>query len=410
MANSPFLLPLAEPEPSTLAALANRIGAACPRPDRLDDFMVRWRDCFTRFGQDPAGELSYRDLRLEFLEELVPATASMEADAATAWEELRALLHVAPPPPAVIDPGALARHRAQRAGLTSLPDFDRPLFILSAPRSGSTLLFETLALFPGVWTVGEESHELMEGLPALHPAACGYASNRLDATAATPTVTAALRERFARPLLDRDRRAYADLPETQRPPGVRFLEKTPKNILRVPFLRAVFPGARFILLYRRPEETLSSMLEGWRGGRFTAYRPLPGWPHRAWKFLLVPGWENLIHRPLAEVVAWQWKMAYSTALADLAALPGENWMAVNYARLVSAPQESLARIAAFAAFEPDSRMEQHLAHGLPLSSMTFSPPDPDKWRKHAGELAAVLPGLRGLVETIEALCSRSHDR
>ena len=157
----------------------------------------------------------------------------------------------------------------------------------------NTLLFEPLALFPEVWTVGEESHEIIEGVAALHPAAHGYASNRLGAAEAAPATAAALRERFARRLLDRDRRAYPDLPEGMRQSSVRLLEKTPKNILRAPFLRAAFPGARFVLLYRRPEETLSSMLDGWRGGRFTAYRPLPGWPHRAWKFLLAPGWEKL---------------------------------------------------------------------------------------------------------------------
>ena len=48
------------------------------------------------------------------------------------------------------------------AGLEAL--FDRPLIILAAPRSGSTLLFETLAESPGVWTVGGESHSFIEGI------------------------------------------------------------------------------------------------------------------------------------------------------------------------------------------------------------------------------------------------------
>jgi hypothetical protein len=400
---------LSEPEPSVLAALAARAGAALPQPGRLDDLIGRWRDCYARFGQDPAGELSYRDLRLEFCEELRPLARPADADAGAAWAELCLLLHVAPSPPA-LDPRALARRRAQRAGAGCPLAFDRPLFILSAPRSGSTLLFETLARFPEVWTVGEESHELIEGVAALHPAAHGYASNRLGAADAAPATAAALRERFARRLLDRDRRAYSDLPEGLRPSSVRLLEKTPKNILRAPFLRAAFPGARFVLLYRRPEETLSSMLDGWRGGRFTAYRPLPGWPHRAWKFLLAPGWEKLAYRPLAEVVACQWKAAYSTALADLAGLPAGCWMAVDYARLVSCPQETLTRIAAFAEFEADARVAQVLAQGLPLSSMTFSAPDPGKWRKHAGELAAVLPGLREVAEAVERLCAEPWSR
>lgn len=79
----------------------------------------------------------------------------------------------------------------------------QPLIIVSAPRAGSTLLFETLAHFPDLWTIGEESHEIIEGIPELHPAAYGYASNRLTAAAATPTITSFLHDRFARQLQDR---------------------------------------------------------------------------------------------------------------------------------------------------------------------------------------------------------------
>ena len=51
-------------------------------------------------------------------------------------------------------------------------EFDRPVFILSPPRSGSTLLFETLARAPGVYTIGGESHRIFESVPTLHPEGC----------------------------------------------------------------------------------------------------------------------------------------------------------------------------------------------------------------------------------------------
>lgn len=403
------------PHPAQVAAAAAPVGVALPSPQALDDFVARWKQCFERFGQDPGGELSYRDLLLEFEEDLAPRLRSglrHGADAAgPALETLCELLRAAPPspPPKPIDPQRLLQQRRRAArreeGACPLPEFDRPLFILSAPRSGSTLLFETLAAFPEPWTVGEESHELIEGIPALHPAAHGYASNRLTAADATPATVAALHERFARRLLDRDGHAYLEAPDA--PARVRLLEKTPKNALRIPFLRAAFPAARFLVLYRRPEETLGSMLDGWRSRRFNAYQPLPGWPHRAWKFLLAPGWETLAHRPLAEVVAHQWRMAYATLLADLAELPAESWLALRYADLVAAPRASLERCARFAGFEADARVERRLADGLPLSSMTFSSPDPDKWRRHATALEAVLPELTQVVEAMEGLCAPS---
>lgn len=380
--------------------------------DRLEEFGRRWRECFARFGHAPEGELSYRDLLLDFEETLAPRLRPWLQDGpgATALAALEPSRPAAAPKP--IDRQWLVRRRRRAAGRgaeCAPPEFDRPLFIVSAPRSGSTLLFETLSGFPDLWTTGEESHELIEGIPELHPAAHGYASNRLTAAAATPAVVAALRGRFARQLQDRAGRGYLELPEAERPSRVRFLEKTPKNILRIPFLRAAFPGARFLVLYRRPEETLASLIDGWRGPRFTAYRPLPGWPHRAWKFLLVPGWETLAHRPLAEIVAHQWRMAHETALADLRNLPPDAWRCVRYADLVREPAAVLRRLAGFAELAFDAAMASTLAAGLPLSSMTFSAPDPEKWRRHAAAIETVLPGLREVAARMEDLADSAPD-
>jgi hypothetical protein len=86
-----------------------------------------------------------------------------------------------------------------------LPEFDRPIFILSAPRAGSTLLFETLSQFPDPWTIGRESHDIMEGIPELHPAFRNYISNRLTAADALPHVSLALRDGFVRQLRDRSK-------------------------------------------------------------------------------------------------------------------------------------------------------------------------------------------------------------
>lgn len=178
--------------------------------------------------------------------------------------------------------------------------FDRPLVLLSAPRSGSTLLFETLAKAPGLFTIGHESHRHIESLPGLHPSARGFDSNRLAAADATPAVIAGMHRNFAQSLRDRD----------GHPPAagaaVRLLEKTPKNTLRVGFMRAVFPDARFVYLYREPRAVLASMIEAWQSCRFGTYPNLPGWTGLPWSLLLVPGWRDLVGRPLEEIVARQW--------------------------------------------------------------------------------------------------------
>lgn len=119
--------------------------------------------------------------------------------------------------------------------------FDRPIFIVAAPRSGSTLLFETLARAANLYTVGGESHGVFENIPALTPAAPALDSNALAATDATPEVAKTLRRAFWQQLRDRSGAAPAD------DQAVRFVEKTPKNALRIPFLAAAFSGARLIM-------------------------------------------------------------------------------------------------------------------------------------------------------------------
>jgi hypothetical protein len=377
--------------------------------EKMTSFNLRWQAVFARFEKQTAGELSYRDLLLE-LEEQTTASVKPWLKGGSGEQALRTILsplQTGSVPPPQFNRESLLRERKKAArrllaGFTP-PVFKRPVFLISAPRSGSTLLFESLARFPQLWTVNEESHELIEGIPELHPATHDYTSNRLTAADATPAVIALLRDRFARQLQDATKRDYMDLPTEMRPGEVRFLEKTPKNALRIPFLRAVFPDACFVVLYRKPEETISSMLEGWRSRRFVAYQPLPGWPHRAWKFLLTPGWETLPHRPLVDIVAHQWCVTYQTIFADLQPLPASSWHLVHYADLVHKPQQTLQKIADFAELNWDKPTAQMFGQDLPLSSMTFSAPTGEKWLRNALELQTVLPGLQSVVRQMAAL-------
>jgi hypothetical protein len=269
-------------------------------------------------------------------------------------------------------------------------EFTRPVFIVSSPRSGSTLLFETLARARNVYTVGGESHGLIEGIENLHPSARGYESNRLEADAATPEIAVALRTRFSAALKDRNGAAPVRFP-------IRMLEKTPKNSLRVPFLARVFPDAHFIYLYREPRETLASMLEAWNSGTFRTYPQLPGWNGPPWSLLLTPGWRELSGKPLHEIVAAQWEAATRILLQDLEALPKQRWTTVRYDALLADPQREVTRLCAAVDFEWD----MVLGRDLPLSRYTVSKPDAQKWQQHADVLEAVMASIAGTAALAE---------
>ena len=269
------------------------------------------------------------------------------------------------------------------------PVLERPIVILSAPRAGSTLLFETLAQAAGVYTIGGESHQLIESIAALRPGRGIARSNRLTRSDATSTIVAELRQRFAGRLHDREGNTPGSGAQ------VRLLEKTPKNALRVPFLLEVFPDAQFIFLHREPRANLSSMMQAWRAKGWVTYRQLPGWPG-PWSLLLPPGYERLQGRPLEEIVAFQWRVANETILDDLADLPRERWTSLRYESLVSDPRAEIEKLLGFAGLAMDPRLEDYLSKPLPLSKYTQTKPEPDKWKQNAAEIERVMPQLEAV--------------
>lgn len=277
---------------------------------------------------------------------------------------------------------------AAPAGRTSLR-FERPVIVLSAPRSGSTLLFETLARAPDVYTIGRESHRTIESLPGLHPSQRGFESNRLVAEDATSERIEAVKANFAAEVHDREGRP-------PRADTVRLLEKTPKNSLRVPFLRRVFPDAHYVLLYRRPHEVLASMIEAWQSGKFRTYPNLPAWPGLPWSLLLVPGWRGLAGKPIEEIVAYQWACTMDMLLDDIADLPRDRVSTVRYHEFVAMPQREMVRVAREAGLGWDLVLDS-----LPLSKTTLTRPDPDKWRRHEVAIQRVMPSVARTVERAE---------
>lgn len=201
------------------------------------------------------------------------------------------------------------------------------------------MLFETLAQSPDLYTIGGESHGLIEGVPALDTVARGYESNALNADDATPLIAEQLRARFRAAAFDRDR---------QRPGGTfRLLEKTPKNALPIPFLDRVFPDALYIYLYRDPRQVLASMREAWESGGFRTYPQLPGWTGLPWSMLLTPGWRALNGAALGDIVAAQWETTTRVLLDDLERLAPERVAVARYDALLADPAAEIRRLCEF---------------------------------------------------------------
>jgi hypothetical protein len=270
------------------------------------------------------------------------------------------------------------------------------VFIIAAPRSGSTLLFETLAASTGLHSLGGEAHWLVEDIAALRPGATGVDSNRLGRAQATDAVARQICASIAAELRDSANERVAFNADH------RLLEKTPKNALRIPFFDALFPDAQFIFLWRDPHENLSSIIEAWRSGGWKTYNGLDGFDG-PWSLLLPPGWRAMNGRPLEEIAAFQWEAANRIALEDLSQLPRERWTSLRYADFIADPRAEVAKLMRFLELDMDPQLTARVSGALPLSRFTHTPPDKEKWRRNETIIKRVLPDLTPLWERLKAL-------
>lgn len=369
----------------------------------LDAFCREWRQIWALHGEGEAGRPVYRALieQLRSQAGTVAARVRMRTNDVPLMNVLegRILAHAlgagAPPTPSGVQ---LPSAPAPASGTGRRPVLDRPLIVVAAPRSGSTLLYETLACSPQLWNLGGEAHWLVEALPGLRPGAPGVPSNRLEASHCTPEVAADILRRVVPALRD-----HAGGPWVGQSP-VRLLEKTPKNALRVPFLDRLFPDARFVFLWRDPRENISSIIEAWRDGGWITYPRLEGWDG-PWSLLLPPGWQALRGKPVEEVAAFQWAATNRTLLADLQRLPRERWCTVRYDDLVGRSAETVRALCEFGALAFDEPLAARTAARLPDSRYTQTPPEPGKWRRNAAAIERVLPSVQDVWDQLAAVSS-----
>jgi hypothetical protein len=146
---------------------------------------------------------------------------------------------------------------------------DRLLFLISSPRSGSTLLERMLASHPAI--LGRAEPHLIPPLAHL-----GF-YGRVDKAPYDPFITHEAARAFVRDLpggeadyLDALRACtdilYGRMLDAS---GRRiFLDKTPANALVLPFLAKLYPRARYIVLTRHPVAIFTSFAHSFFDGDF----------------------------------------------------------------------------------------------------------------------------------------------
>jgi hypothetical protein len=360
----------------------------------LESFCQDWRQLYLLHGPDELGWSEFALLRdkLRNISQSLDLGLMMRSNRVAARVVLEGR---------VLRPMLTSAAAQNKAGdARSLPArFRRPVFIVAAPRSGSTLLFETLSASSRLATVGGEAHWLVESVDELRVGAPGVDSNRLSADHYSIELARSMHDMLAQRLRDSSGRAVTPIE------GHRLLEKTPKNALRIPLFNRVFPDAQFIFLWRDPRENLSSIMEAWRSGQWQTYRELDGF-EGPWSMLLPPGWRAMSGRPLEEIAAFQWDCTNRIVLDDLAVLPADRWTSVEYRDLLRDPQGTVERLFSFLGLELDDPLRARLAEPLPLARYTHTPPAAEKWEMNRQSIERVLCRVAATWERLKKLGAR----
>jgi hypothetical protein len=130
--------------------------------------------------------------------------------------------------------GARARILA-RLPLKSVPDVRAPIFIIGCGRSGTTLLGELFSAHPEIRYLYEPYH-LWAAIDPATDFIQLYSRGEYHCLLDASSVTATAQRRFRRLM--------------SAPPGFTFVEKSPINALRIGYLDAMAPGARFVHIVR----------------------------------------------------------------------------------------------------------------------------------------------------------------
>ncbi len=224
-----------------------------------------------------------------------------------------------------------------------------PIFILGVPRSGTTLLRTLLDSHSAIacgpetpWLGGHQPRSVMELWRFLREHEKGYcASYRMSPNIATEAARG-----LVSTLMDRYAAARGKS---------RWAEKTPDNILHIPFLLELFPEARVLLITRNgPDVALSTST--------TAEHRKGISPFLEQNLSFGPGVPVVQNNPLTAILRWRhWNNLAAQALHGREHLP------IAYEHLVTEPQTTMQRVTEFIGepFEPSMLDYAKFGHEFP---------------------------------------------
>lgn len=248
-------------------------------------------------------------------------------------------------------------HFAVEKRLPCLRRVEKPIFIVGTGRSGTTILGKVLSMHRDIGFLNEPK-ALWQAVVPSQDAIGSYdraaGRLRLGAEDATESV-----RRHAHRLFG----AFLFITASR-----RILDKYPELVFRMPFVRAVFPDARFLFLVRSGWDTCLS-IEQWSraNGREGPAGAVDWWgvDRRKWRLLIDeiaandPAFAPLVAELRAldsqrDMAAVEWVLTMREGMRQ--ASENADVLTVRYEELAEAPQPTLERICDFCDLQADDTL------------------------------------------------------
>ena len=284
-------------------------------------------------------------------------------------------------------------------------NFTKPIFIIAAPRSGSTFLFECLMQFKELFHISYEADYIwwryfpFERLE--DPS--DYIGNDEATTLNIFRLRRALRSRATMNKLKLGGR-LSHVPFYLGLKPIRYLDKTIANCFHLEFIEKAFPDAQYIFLLRDPRAVISSMIEGWeqpfqKPQLKKKISNTQSATIQHWTFPAAPGWDKVIAESLPRICAWSWiqHIKYSLSFFER---QSENVHLVRYEALVENTYSTVGDLAGRLDLNMSGRVAAYLKNPR-MSSTTVSAPALDKWKEQRkSEIVSIVPMIADLANKI----------
>lgn len=265
-------------------------------------------------------------------------------------------------------------------------ELDRPLIVVGAGRSGTTLIREALIQHKDVasfefemnalWKYGNEhiDHDMLNGKQHYSDAVSDY-----------------IRNVFVQKSVECDR--------------LRILDKTVANVMRLAYIQEILPDAKILHVIRDGRSVSASAMARWSAKHPSSYFikklktiPLRSLPRFAFhviksKYLALirgavhrqtwgsrwPGFDrDVAELPLAAICSKQWALQVEAALAQKTMLKPNTYMEIRYEKLVSDPQKVFDEVRCFFELDYDENFSSWVNSSVDDSRT-------DKWHKDLDE-------------------------